>query len=75
MAIITNSFPENLVMMGSVVSMVVAPPADMGASFPIHITSNGASNRVNISRIMFDIKAMTPNSAPLYWVMKMLDRE
>lgn len=34
MEITTNSLPQNLVMMGNVVSAVVAPPTEMGANFP-----------------------------------------
>ena len=38
---ITNSFPEHRVMMGRVVSIVVAPPTEIGASLPKYFTSNG----------------------------------
>ena len=62
-------------MMGSVVSIVVAPPADIGAKFPNQRTSSGAHNKVMISRMMFDNKAIVPSSGPLYSVMKMLDSE
>ena len=62
-------------MIGKVVSMVVAPPAEMGASFPKYLTSNGANNRVIISLAMLESRANVPNSAPLYWVMKMLESE
>ena len=34
MEMITNSFPEYRVMIGRVVSIVVAPPTEIGASFP-----------------------------------------
>ncbi len=72
---ITNSLPEYWVMMGSVVSMVVAPPTEMGASFPKYLTRNGAASKAMISRKMLDSKAIVPNSGPLYSVMKMLERE
>ena len=62
-------------MTGSVVSIVVAPPEEMGARLPNQRTMSGAHNRVIISREMFDNKATVPNSAPLYSVMKMLDSE
>ena len=71
----TNSFPLYRVMMGNVVSMVVAPPDEIGARFPNHLTSRGAPKRVMISLVMFESNAMVPNSAPLYSVMKILDRE
>ena len=60
---------------GRVVSIVVAPPDDMGARFPNHLTSKGANSSVIISRDILDSKAIVPNSAPLYSVMKMLDNE
>lgn len=53
-------------MMGSVVSMEVAPPAAIGANTPKNLMSSGASNKVMISLTMFDSKAIVPNSAPLY---------
>lgn len=71
----TNSFPENFAIIGSVVSAVVAPPAEMGANLPNHITSKGAKSNVKSSRIMFDINAITPISAPLNSVIKILDKE
>ena len=61
--------------MGSVVSIVVAPPAEMGARFPNHRTSNGAASSVRISRLILASRAMVPSSAPLYSVMKMLESE
>ena len=61
--------------MGRVVSMVVAPPEEIGAKFPNHRTNKGAHNNVIISRVMLESKATVPNSAPLYSVMKILDRE
>ena len=62
-------------MMGSVVSIVVAPPAEMGARLPNQRTSNGAKSKVIISRVILDNNAMVPNSGPLYSVIKMLDSE
>ena len=61
--------------MGNVVSIVVAPPAEIGAKFPNQRTKSGAHNRVIISRMMFYSKAIVPSSGPLYSVMKMLDNE
>lgn len=71
----TNCWPLHCVMIGKVVSMVVAPPDAIGARFPNHLTNKGAASRVKISRVIFDSNAMVPNSAPLYSVMKILERE
>ncbi len=62
-------------MIGSVVSIVVAPPAEIGDRFPNHLTIRGARSRVIISRLILDNRAIVPSSAPLYSVMKMLERE
>ena len=69
----TNCCPAVRVMMGSVVSIVVAPPAEIGARLPNQCTSNGAASNVRISRLMLASRAIVPNSAPLYSVMKILD--
>lgn len=58
----TMSLPEYLVMIGNVVSIVVAPPAHIGANFPKYFTINGVNNRVNNSLIMLASKAMVPSS-------------
>ena len=71
----TNSFPEHRVMMGRVVSIVVAPPTEIGASLPKYFTSNGAPSNAMISRMMLDSNAIVPNSGPLYSVMNILERE
>ena len=71
----TKSSPDERVMIGSVVSMVVAPPMVMGASLPNHRASSGAQRRVSTSRMMLASRATVPSSAPLYSVMKILDRE
>ena len=62
-------------MIGKVVSIVVAPPDEMGARLPNHRSMSGAHNRVIISRAIFDSRATVPNSAPLYSVMKILESE
>ena len=72
---ITNCCPAVWVMIGRVVSIVVAPPAEIGARLPNHLTSNGAASKVTISRDILASKATVPNSAPLYSVMKILDKE
>ena len=72
---ITNSFPEHRVMMGRVVSIVVAPPTEIGASLPKYFTRNGAPSNAMISRMMLDNNAIVPNSGPLYSVMNILERE
>ena len=61
--------------MGRVVSIVVAPPTEMGASFPKNFTNKGAQSKAMISRMIFQSSAMVPSSAPLYSVMKMLESE
>ena len=71
----TNCCPAVRVIIGSVVSIVVAPPAEMGAKLPNQRTSNGAANKVSISRLILVSSAMVPSSAPLYSVMKMLESE
>ena len=48
---------------GNVVSIVVAPPAQIGDSLPKYLTNNGAPSKANISRIILAIKAIVPNSA------------
>lgn len=74
-ATMINSLPETLDIIGNVVSAVVAPPAQIGANFPNRTTIIGAKSRVMISRIMFEISATVPSSAPLYSVMKIDDSE
>lgn len=74
-ATITKSEPEYLLMMGKVVSIVVAPPAHIGARLPKYLTIQGASNKTKNSRIMFASKAIVPNSAPRYSVMRILESE
>lgn len=70
-----NSLPENFNIIGSVVSIVVAPPTEIGASFPKYLTKNGAKSSAVISRIIFESNAIVPSSAPLYSVIKILDNE
>ena len=72
---ITNSFPEHRVMIGSVVSIVVAPPTEIGASFPQYFTNNGAHSKAMISRMLLASNAIVPNSGPLYSVLKQLESE
>ena len=62
-------------MTGRVVSMVEAPPQVMGASGPQRRTSSGVQSRVKSSRAMLLTSAMVPSYGPLYWVMKMEERE
>ena len=71
----TNCCPAQRVMIGNVVSMVVAPPEAIGARLPNQRTSKGAHNSVMISRKILDNKATVPNSGPLYSVIKILDKE
>ena len=71
----TKSSPLLRVMMGNVVSIVVAPPQEIGESGPKNLTSNGAPNRVMTSRTMLASRATVPNSGPWYCVIRMLDSE
>ena len=61
--------------MGAVVSMLVAPPDEIGANGPNQRANSGVSRSVAISRMMLAKRAMVPSSAPRYSVMKMLDSE
>ena len=54
------SFPEYRAIMGSDVSMDVAPPEAMGASLPKYFTRSGVAMRVNISLEIFESRAITP---------------
>ena len=72
---IVKDSPEHLVIIGNVVSIEVAPPAEIGASFPNHFTIRGAPSSVMISHIMLANRAIVPISVPLYWVTNMLDSE
>ena len=49
-------------MTGKVVSIVVAPPAQIGDNRPKYLTKRGAPRRAIISRMIFAIKAIVPNS-------------
>ena len=62
-------------MIGRVVSIVVAPPTEIGASLPKYFTSKGAPSNAMISRIMLDSNAIVPNSGPLFSVINMLESE
>src|SRR6056297_3377066 len=68
------SVPTERVMMGRVVSIEVAPPEDMGAKEPKNLLSNGASNRVRISRMMLDSRAITPRLSPAISLISTDDR-
>lgn len=70
-----NSLPDVRIIIGKVVSMVVAPPAAIGASFPKYFTITGAKSNVIISRRILASNAMVPNSMPLYSVIRILESE
>src|SRR3712207_7417809 len=63
------------VMIGSVVSIVVAPPAEIGARLPNQRTNRGAASNVSISLQILANNAIVPNSGPLDSVMKILESE
>ena len=73
-AIIAYSFPTNFVIIGKVVSIAVAPPEAIGASFPKYFSSIGVANKVITSLSILDSKAITPKTLPLSCVIKMLDK-
>lgn len=52
-------------MIGKVVSIVVAPPQQIGANGENHLTIIGANKRVVSSRIMLEISEIVPSIAPL----------
>ena len=68
------SFPDALEIIGNVVSMLVAPPEQIGATLPKSIAISGASSRVIISRITFDSKATTPSASLWLFLIIILDR-
>lgn len=74
-AIITYSDPVDLMITGKVLSIDVAPAQQIGASLPKYRTRNGVNTSTVTSRIIFDIKATTPKSVPLYPVIRILERE
>jgi len=61
-----NSLPELRIITGKVVSMVVAPPAEMGDNFPKNFTIKGARSKVITSLIILASKAIVPSPTPLY---------
>lgn len=72
--IIAYSLPVNLVMIGNVVSIDVAPPEAIGARFPQYLANTGVINMVVISRMILERSAITPNVSPLICAIKILDR-
>ena len=72
---ITYFCPQVWEIIGRVVSIVVAPPTEMGARGPNRCSSRGAAIRAVISRITLLRSEIVPNSAPLYCEMITLDRE
>ena len=63
------------IIIGNVVSIVVAPPTDIMGSGPNNLYMAGASRRAAVSRIIFDSNAIVPYSGLMYCVMIILDRE
>ena len=58
------SRPDTCDIIGRVVSIEVAPPADIGARRPKIVASTGAPRRVMISRNILESNAIVPSSAP-----------
>lgn len=71
---IAHSFPVYFEMIGSVVSIAVAPPEAIPASLPKYLTKIGTASKVIISRKMLESRAITPSVSPLIWVMKIEDK-
>ena len=55
------SLPQQRVIIGRVVSIVVAPPAEIGARLPNHLTISGAKRRVITSLPILLIRANMPS--------------
>ena len=55
---IVYSPPANLVIMGNVVSMEVAPPEEMADNLPVVLIRRGIHIKVKISLTMFDKRAI-----------------
>ena len=72
--IMAYSLPENLVIIGSVVSIAVAPPEAIGAILPKNFTKIGVINKVIISLKIFEIRATTPRASPLSLLINILER-
>ena len=60
-----HSLPVYFEIIGNVVSIAVAPPEAIPASFPKYFTKIGTASNVIISRNMFESKAITPKVSPL----------
>ena len=71
----TYSFPAVFCIIGNVVSIDVAPPEEIGASFPKNLTINGANAMVISSLNILAANAIVPISAPLASLRNMLDNE
>ena len=67
--------PDDAMIIGKVVSMEVTPPDEIGARGPKTLARTGDRSKVAISRIILASNAIVPSSAPLYSVMKILERE
>ena len=72
--IITNSFPEDLVIIGNVVSIEVAPAEAIGVILPKYFANNGEANNVIISLNTLTRRAIIPNFSPRNSVINILDK-
>ena len=68
-AVRAYSLPANLMWIGSVVSIEVAPPAAIEESLPKYFTNMGARSMVPNSLIILDKRAVAPSVSPLIWVI------
>lgn len=75
MEIRTNLSPQQLEIIGRVVSAVVAPPEAIGARGPAILARKGAQSKVNTSLIILEINAIVPSCGPLLLEISTLERE
>ena len=62
--IMAYSAPMYFVITGRQVSIDVAPPDEIGASFPKYLAKIGVNSKVIISRMILESKAITPSCSP-----------
>lgn len=74
-ATIAAELPAYLVMMGNVVSMLVAPPGAIASYLPIYLAMRGTVRMLINSLKTFARKAMLPRSAPFTSVIMTADKE
>lgn len=71
----TKSSPNVRIITGKVESIVVAPPADIGASGPNNLSNKGAPNNTMSSRAILHNNAIVPASVPILCEINILLNE